>query len=58
MGGTSHVIQAPTIKELERKTREWARRAWASNREVDAGWDRKRVRKTAAGYSISVRGHT
>ena len=29
MRGTSHVIQAPTIKELERKTREWARRAWA-----------------------------
>jgi len=58
MSGTSHVIRATTMKELERKTREWARRAWASNREVDAGWDRKRVRKTAAGYSISVRGHT
>jgi hypothetical protein len=57
MGGTSHVIQAHTVKELERKTREWARRTWASNLEVDVGWDRKRVRKTAAGYSISVHAH-
>lgn len=58
MGGTSHVIRAPTIKELERKTREWARHMWASNLEVDAGWDPKRVKKTATGYRIVVHTHT
>jgi hypothetical protein len=53
----SDVIEAPTIKELENKVREWTKRV-RGTMEVHEGWDRARVEKTATGNRIFVHAHT
>jgi hypothetical protein len=59
MGGQMHIVEAQTIKELERKAREWTRQAREGGLEdIRLGWDRSRVEKTEEGYRIELWAHT
>ena len=59
MGGQTWTVEAPTIKELEKKAREWTRQAREGGLgDIRLGWDRSRVEKTEQGYRIELWAHT
>ena len=58
MGATSTILFAPTMEELEKRTREWFKQVKKMELYEHMGWDPIRVQATENGHQIFLRAHT
>ena len=56
--GTSTVIEAHTMEELEKRVKKWFKQLRKMELHESIGWHPNRVQTTDDGYAIFVRAHT